>query len=297
MGWFASVVIVAFWACGCGTPRPLPPVTPASTTFFRVPFGSNPPTALDVFTHGGHVLVRHGPELRCDVDVRVFAETFEAAVARGATVRVQMESIGTDHARLTITHAEGAALDAVDMQFRLEVPPSVQLRVETRVGDVALRGARGSVEIVTQTGGIDARVRSTPGARLRLASERGPIRLDGEWRNAVVTTGTGRVQILAPTRIGDAEAIVRSASGPIAVTVDDATAVAIHHESTTGTIDAELPIAWQQRDADAGGGLRRSVGAVQPDEPRRNLRLDVTTASAITALRRRYSGAGDVHGR
>ncbi|GGO54798.1 DUF4097 family beta strand repeat-containing protein [Streptomyces lasiicapitis] len=163
-----------------------------------------------------------------DVQIDVAGEGEKTELHKKLTksLRSPDEKIEQDGDTLRITTDCGEGMGRCGSDYRLTVPQGTRVKVETRLGDVSVKGVRKSVEARTKIGSV--RLEHIDGDRLVAASKTGAVTLkDVKFDTAEATSKLGDVRVeeidpftklRAVSKMGDVELHLPSSAGPFAVT-------------------------------------------------------------------------------
>lgn len=245
------MVLAALGLAGCASPFQMPAAAIA-TAEFDVPFG-RVPSRLEVRLHRGLVLAHSGREYSCKVEITVRGDSEGDARRQAASVRVLLEESDGLVSRLRVSHATGAALDAVSLCYRLTLPGNVGLRVISQEADTMLRDYRGQAEVTSESGRIQARL---AGGSCKLLTTAGDIRVEGDFASADLQTQHGFIEAMLPRR-GQTPALLtmRTDDGGVQVDVAESSSLDLRFVTEGGrlTVPSELHVEWHDK------------GTTQPD--------------------------------
>ena len=140
---------------------------------------------------------------------------------------------------LGVAQPEGVPLGAVHARYRLQVPPDVRLRIETRDGNVHLRGFRGDAEVRTENGFIEARM---DGGSVQLTTVTGRIRLNGTYADAVLSSESGSVEARIPGDQAPVSLELVSVKGAVLIDLPNARPLDLEYQGDPRLIDADMPV-------------------------------------------------------
>ena len=212
---------------------------------------------LVVTSSVGSITVRptEGRVVKVIATKHVFAPNDEQGQQKLEEVAVEVDRQGNEvqiSASLPETSERGVFLvfgRSAWVDYEIYAPPALGLRTVTSTGDTNIEGIKAGIEARTSTGGI--RMQDVAGA-INAETSTGNISFSGSIsHDSTLRTSTGEVRVIvAPQSALDLEA-----------------------QSTTGTIEADLPIQIERQDAHSlrgainGGGprlqIRSSTGNVR----------------------------------
>ncbi|MFF9897697.1 DUF4097 family beta strand repeat-containing protein [Streptomyces longispororuber] len=183
-----------------------------------------------------------------DVDIDVVGQGEKTELHKKLTksLRSPDEKIEQDGSTLRVNTDCGEGVGKCGSDYRLAVPAGTRVKVETRLGDVSVKGVRDSVEARTRIGSV--RLEHITGDRLVAASKTGAITLkDVDFATAEATSKMGdiRVEEIGPfktlkavSKMGDVDLHLPQDAGPYAVntfTKIGDRKVSVDEESSAGT--------------------------------------------------------------
>ena len=242
---------------------------------------SDSPDLLEVFLHQGLVVVEPGPELRCELQVDLTAPHPEHVAALAQQLRLLLDEDQVNgRTTLGVAQPDGVPLGAVHARYRLQVPPDVRLRIETRDGNVHLRGFRGNAEVRSENGFIEARM---DGGSVQLTTVTGRIRLHGTYTDAVLSSESGSVEARIPGDQAPVSLELVSVRGAVLVDLPNARALDLEYQGDPRLIDADMPLVWWSDDGDLRSGR---VGRGQTEA-----HLTITNSAGPVRFRRLMSAS------
>lgn len=141
------------------------------------------------------------------------------------SLRSPDEKIEQDGDTLRVTTSCGDGMGKCASDYSLTVPAGTRVKVDTRLGDVSVKGVRASVEGRTRIGSV--RVEHVTGDRVVAASKTGAVTLrDVDFETAEATSKMGDIRVdeiepfkklKAVSKMGDVELHLPSSAGPFAV--------------------------------------------------------------------------------
>ncbi len=266
---------------GCASPYEVP-TEPHVDVPLPVSLGTGKPETLEVHVHRGQIIARAGASVAVEVSVRVQAPDAALAAQRAASVRALVEEIDGVR-RLSMTHAEGAALESVDICCQLVLPEDVRLVVRTQMARVSVQGYAGDLDVRTEAGTVHCR--SGPGGTARITTGSGRVRLLGGFRRASVETVTGGVDVTLPATDPPPALRLASQSGRLRVDMDAACCMELHFESDEGALQTEFPVQWHDRQR-RGSRWYRHAHIGEPAGQRPVADVSVSTVSSHLEVRR-----------
>ncbi len=275
------IVLLCLTASGCQ----MVPVSKVArghvfTVELQVRF-SHSPDLLEVFLHQGLVVVEPGPELSCELQVDLTDPHPEHVTALAQQLKLLLdEDQVSGRTTLGVAQPEGVPLGAVHARYRLQVPPDVRLRIETRDGNVHLRGFRGDAEVRSENGFIEARM---DGGSVQLTTVTGRIRLNGTYTDAVLSSESGSVEARIPGDRAPVSVELVSVNGPVLVDLPNARPLDLDYQGDPRLIDADMPLVWWSDDGDLRSGR---VGRGQTEA-----HLTITNSAGPVRFRRLMSAS------
>lgn len=251
----APVLAGALFLLACSTSY-LAPEAALQTELRELEFPSASPAAVEIYVRRGLVLIQDGASLRGDVQIGARGDSDTDAHARLQSIRV-LTTEEHDVCRLRATPATDSDLDAVDIRFRLQVPPHVAVRVFTHHAEVAVRGYRGDARVETSTGEIQAR---PEGGTCTLSTVSGAIRLGGTFRRAALTTHDGSIGVTLPAERHDVTLRASSDSGPIALDLSESCRMLLSYTTQYGILRTDFPVIWHNSAAEVDRVYEGTVG-------------------------------------
>lgn len=275
---------------GCQDPYRVPEREQAST-LLRWAIENPTHRPIELWVPQGHTLVESSPAGSNLVDVTVEV-TVHAAEQREAERLLrgveQTRPRTTDKTLvLQVSMPLGAALEAVEMNYRVRVPADAELRIVTKTGRVALRGFSGRAKVESESGDVSARLE---GGTVDLQSGTGTVRIEGEFEKARLASRSGPLElVLASVRDG-ARAEFETESGPVSLEMCHDLATTLDFRSATGKFDSELPFVLPDSTSRPASGERAFVGTLGARDVVPRSRLTVRTESSTFSARRLPDG-------
>lgn len=275
------IVLLCLTASGCQL-APVAKVARGHVFTVELPVRfSHSPDLLEVFLHQGLVVIEPGPELSCELQVDLTSPQPEHVTALAQQLKLVLEEDQVSgRTTLRVTQPEGVQLRAVHARYRLQVPPDVRLRVETRDGNVHLRGFRGDAEVRSDSGFIEARM---AGGSVQLTTVTGKIRLNGTYADAVLSSDSGSVEARIPGNRAPVSLQLVSVTGPVLVDLPNARPLDLEYQGDLRWIDADMPLVWWSDKGDMRSGR---VGRGQTEA-----HLTITNAAGPVRFRRLMSAS------
>jgi hypothetical protein len=230
-------------ACACSWgPASIPEQAKANARF-RWDIENSARRAVELWLHQGHILVETAPPgsqlVDVAADVTVHADTRETADRLLAGVNRSRARFTERTISLQLTLPLGASLECIETSYRVVVPAGTDLRIVTQSGRVAMRGYDGKALVQTESGDISARL---VGGEVQLESGTGTIRLEGSYSQAKLTSRSGPLQVVLPGLAKEMRIELATECGPMDVESPDGLAGELCYQTTTGKIDAEIPL-------------------------------------------------------
>lgn len=157
-----------------------------------------------------------------DIDVAGQGEKPELHKKLTKSLRSPDEKIEQDGDTLRVSTDCGEGMGKCGSDYRLTVPAGTRVKVQTRLGDVTVKGVRGSVDARTKIGGV--RLEHITGARLVGFSKTGAVTLKHvDFDSAEATSKLGDIRfediepfekLRAVSKMGDVELHLPKNSGP-----------------------------------------------------------------------------------
>lgn len=208
------------------------------------------PKCIEMHLRGGHVLVQDGEQLGGKVLVSVVAEDAEQARTKASDVQLNVvETDGT--CSLRITHPSGVPLDAVDVRYRLQVPPTMSVRVFALAAQVAVRGFGGEISVRTDSGQIRAR---PSGGSCALRTRTGNIRLEGAYREAALSSTSGRIEVTLPTGGEPVQLDAESGTGAVIIDMLEHRRMKLDFTTAGARLRTDFPVVWNTNGVESADG-------------------------------------------
>ncbi|MGE3171919.1 MAG: hypothetical protein AB7O97_04785 [Planctomycetota bacterium] len=203
--------------------------------------------ALEVQFHDGLLTVEAGTAPECLLEIQLLAEDQEGVDELAAAVapEVQVSADGT-RASLSVALPNGADLDAVRTNWRVQVPATVAVRAVTRRGAVVARDLQGDLDVEGGSGIVEADMR---GGTPRLSTSSGSLILRGDYPFAELVTRLGRVDVRLPEmRPAPVELLAQTGKGDVYIDVcpDQVYDLFFRGDRRLVQCDPEVRVQWVQ---------------------------------------------------
>lgn len=276
--------------CACQDPYRVPEQERARATL-RWSIENPAHRPVELWVHQGHMLVESAPAGSALVDVTVDV-TVHADVAAEAERLLrgveQTRPRATDHKiALQLSVPLGAALESVEMDYRVTVPNDCDLRIFTKSGRVALRGFTGRAHVESETGDISARL---DGGAVDLFSGTGTVRVEGVFARASLRSRTGRLELLMPSVEDGASAELENESGGIALEMCENIVTTLDFRSVVGKFESEVPLRVSDTQSRPSSRERTLVGALGSRDAEPKSTVTVRTDQSVFSVRRMPNG-------
>jgi len=276
--------------CGCTDPYRVPEQEKAKTTL-RWAIENPARRPVELWLHQGHTLVESAPAgsnlVDVIVDVTIHAKERKEA-QRLLDDLDQSRPRSTDQTiKLQLTLPLGAALESVEMNYRVLVPADCELRIFTKSGRVALRSFAGKARVESESGDISARL---DGGDVTLYSGTGTVRVEGAFHRANLKSRSGALELVVPEMADGTLAALESETGSVGLEMSATASVTLDYRSQSGKIDSELPLLVSDSESRPSTRERAFVGKLGEKLRDTLARITVRTDQGTFSVRKLPDG-------
>jgi hypothetical protein len=201
------------------------------------------PSALEVRVGNGHVFVRGGDRLSCQIEAGVRGPTPARAAAIANGLRVADDRDGDGVRVVQVQEPAGTDVDTVRVSYELTVPPHLPLRVRSHRASIAVRGYSGDLVVHSNSGPVSVRM---AGGIARVETGEAPIRLEGDFRGTSLTSDSGMVELSLQRPTSQPDVTIANRNGDVLIEIDPACQMDFSAKTRTKLVQCDVPTAWRE---------------------------------------------------
>lgn len=230
-----------------------------------LPLAGPSPARLVVQFHAGVLIVEPGPMLVGSLQIDAVA-TEPETLARLFVQAAPWVERSVDGAELALGVALPAGTDPDDVEtsYRLQVPASVALQVQSRKGAVVVRGYGGDLVVRGGSGAVEAKLDL---GNADITTDTGAVQLRGRYVEARVKTRRGRIDLqLPPVTNPEFSIDIDNELGDSYLEVQPSQRVDVNYRGDLSQVrsDSRTRVDWRAaRDLNRGGFVVGSFGDLQ----------------------------------